>query len=182
MIPRHIWRYINDNTTSSQHATTAEMPSRSVEDQEDSESNKNKPPPPPVSPRKKKSSKRRKKETKRKHGDGDPDGSDYEASSLKKLHKFTRKLSAAARAHQLGTFNTTRGDIEQIKGYFHHWIRTIRDIFLYQPRFYFLLTNHWHKQVQYYILHGAGTVPFHLHRQIIQRLDQKFTIKRARWH
>jgi hypothetical protein len=26
MIPRHIWRYINDNTTSSQHATTTEMP------------------------------------------------------------------------------------------------------------------------------------------------------------
>jgi hypothetical protein len=101
MIPRHIWRYINDNTSSSQHATTTEMPSRGVEDQEDSESNKNKPPP-PVSPRKKKSSKRRKKETKRKHGGGDPDGSEtsdtidmFNSRFMKRLAIYHTTLSTA---------------------------------------------------------------------------------------
>jgi hypothetical protein len=60
----------------------------------------------------------------------------------RKIAQIHKKLSAAARAHQLGTFNTTRGDIEQRKGYFRHWIRTLRDIFLYQPRFYFLPCNY----------------------------------------
>jgi hypothetical protein len=60
----------------------------------------------------------------------------------RKIAQIHKKLSAAARAHQLGTFNTTRGDIEQRKGYFRHWIRTPSDIFLYQPRFYFQLCNY----------------------------------------
>jgi hypothetical protein len=60
----------------------------------------------------------------------------------RKIATIHKRLSASARAHQLGTFNTTRGDIEKRKSFFRHWIRTLRDIFLYQPRFYFLLCDY----------------------------------------
>jgi hypothetical protein len=75
MIPRHIWRYINDKTTSLQQATITQQSSRGIEDQEESETNENRPLSLPVTPRKKKSSKKRNKANKRKHGGGEPNGS-----------------------------------------------------------------------------------------------------------
>jgi hypothetical protein len=190
------------------------MPSRSVEDQEDSETKKNKPPPQPVSPRKKKSSKRRKEETKRKHGGEEPDGSDscdsdtvnssesdtdddrdsdieYDENGVHVItntmtsfstdyrirSKQSRKIAQIHKKTNCGCKSASTRNFQHNQRRYRAKKRVLPPLDP-DPKRYLLiptkillptiqLSNHGHKQLQYYVLHGAGTVLFHLHRQII---------------
>jgi hypothetical protein len=52
----------------------------------------------------------------------------------RKIANIHKKSPTAVKTHQLGTFNTTRGDMEQGKRYFRHWIRTLLATFSYTNR------------------------------------------------
>jgi hypothetical protein len=167
-----------------------------------------------VTPRKEKSSKEGKKTNKRKHGGGEPDGSDssdsdtvdssesdtdddrdsdieYDENGVhvitntmtsfstdyrirskqsRKLLKFTKKTIFGCKSASTRNFQHNQRRYRAKK-------RVLPPLDP-DPKRYLListktllpavqLSNHGHKQLQYYIFHGAGTGPLHLHRQIL---------------
>jgi hypothetical protein len=59
-----------------------------------------------------------------------------------KLSSIHKKLHQQAKSHQLATFSVTRGTINQRKAFFRAWIQSLRQIFMFHPRFTNLLQHY----------------------------------------
>jgi hypothetical protein len=70
---------------------------------------------------------------------GDRKKRNQQAYKLSRIHK---KLVDQAKSHQLPTFSLTPGTINQRKAFFRTWIQTLRQIFMFHPRFANILQHY----------------------------------------